>query len=67
MGLTPLVDMGRQIGVPVPKSQMILNICEEVLEKNFTKGSGCRNMDNIGLKGLSAEEIVRYAETGSIN
>lgn len=67
MGLTPLVDMGRQIGVPVPKSQMILNICEEVLEKNFTEGSGCRNMDNIGLKGLSAEEIVKYAETGSIN
>lgn len=67
MGLTPLVDMGRQIGVPAPKSQMILNICEEVLEKNFTKGSGCRNMENIGLKGMSAEEIVAYAETGSVN
>ena len=63
-GLTPLADVGEQVGVPMEKTRLIVDICEKVLEQDFTKGENCRSAANLGIAGMSAEEIVHYAETG---
>jgi len=64
MGLVPLVDVGRQIGVDVSKSKLIVDVCEAVLGLDLTHGEHCRNAESLGLAGMSAEQIIRYAQTG---
>ena len=64
MGLVPLVSVGELVGVDVSKSKLIIDVCESVLELDLSHGDHCRNVEKLGLAGMTAEQIIRYAETG---
>ncbi len=63
-GLVPTAAVGDLIGVPAPKTRMIVDICEQVMEQDFTNGENGRNVRNLGLEGMNADALVEYAETG---
>ena len=66
MGLVPLVSVGEMLGIDMSCSRLIVDICEKVLELDFSSEESCRNVNNLGLAGMSAKEIIAYAETGRI-
>lgn len=63
-GLVPFMAMGKLLGVPVEKMELVTKLCEEVLNEDFTNNEQCRNLENLGLGGMTAEQIVAYAKTG---
>lgn len=62
MGLVPLVSVGKLLEKPVERMEMIIRLAELMVEEDFTTNS--RSLKNIGLQGMNAEEILRFAETG---
>ena len=64
MGLVPLVSMGELLGVDVSYSKLVITLCSKVLDLDFTRDEACRNVENLGCAGMTAEQIIRYAETG---
>lgn len=64
MGLVPLVSIGELINVDVSKCKLIIDICEAILGLDLSHGDHCRDVENLGLKGMSAKQIINYAETG---
>lgn len=67
MGLVPLVSVGEMLGIDMSYSKLIVDVCSKVLDLDFTSDSACRNVRNLGLEGMTAEQIVQYAETGKRN
>lgn len=66
MGLVPLVSMGEMLGIDVSCSKLVVELCGKVLDLDFTGDEACRNVDNLGCAGMTAEQIIRYAETGTV-
>ncbi len=64
MGLVPLVSLGEQIGVDVSKMKLIVQMCEGVLDRDLSHGDICRNVENLGIEGMSADQIIHFAQTG---
>lgn len=64
MGLVPFIEIGELLGLPVDKMKLTVKLCEEMLGENLSAGGNCRNLENLGLKGMSAEQIIQYAKTG---
>lgn len=62
MGLVPLVSVGKLLKVPVSRMETIIRLGEQMLEEDFMHSG--RNLDNLGLSNMTAEDIVRFAETG---
>lgn len=62
MGLVPAVSLGNMLGVSVERMETIVKLGELLLKEDFT-ASG-RTLENLGLAGMSAEEIVKFVETG---
>ncbi len=60
-GLVPLVAMGKLVNVPVDRMELIVRLSELMLKEDFT--SNGRNLQNLGLEGLTAENIQSYAES----
>ena len=67
MGLLPLVSLGEQLGVDMSCSRLVIDIAEKVLGLDFSGPDAGRSAENLGLAGMSAEEIIRFAETGKKN
>ena len=42
-------------------------LAEKVLGLDFSGADAGRSVENLGLAGMSAEEIIRFAETGKKN
>ncbi len=63
-GLVPFMAMGELLDVPVEKMKLVTKLCEEMLDEDFTHSEQSRNLENLGLGGMSAEQIVAYAKTG---
>ena len=51
-----LSDLGRQIGVPTPVMDAIVEIASVVMARDF-RGEARRTMAGAGLAGLSTEEL----------
>ena len=64
MGLVPLVSVGEMLGIDVSCSRLVIDVCEKMLELDFSSDEACRNVNNLGLSGMTAEQIIRFAETG---
>lgn len=64
MGLVPFMAIGELIGLPVDKMKLTTTLCEEMFGENLSSGENCRSLENLGLQGMSAEQIIKYAKTG---
>ena len=62
MGLVPMVSLGKLLGVSVKRMETVVRLGEFVLDEDLV--SRGRTVENLGLAGMSAEEIRRYLETG---
>jgi opine dehydrogenase len=61
-GLVPWSHLGRAVGVETPVIDSIVNLYNVLHERDWWReGRGC---DDLGLTGLSPEEIRAYARTG---
>lgn len=63
--LVPISDMGRHLGVYTPTIDSMIHLASILHDTNYYK-SGRKVMD-MGLDGLSMEEIRRYVFTGEIS
>lgn len=62
-GLVPMIELGRLIGVPTPRMELVAKLGEYLLEEDFfTTG---RTLKNLGLEGMSAKDFQQYLETGN--
>lgn len=64
MGLVPFIEIGELIESPVDKMKLTMQLCEAMLEENLSHGENCRNLKNLGLEGMSADQIIKYSKTG---
>ena len=62
MGLVPMVSLGKLLGVPVERMETVVRLAEFVLNEDLVNRG--RTVENLGLAGMSAEEIRLYLETG---
>lgn len=63
-GMVPFVAVGKLLGMPVKKMQMVIDMCEGMLDENLSTCDAARSLDKLGLAGMNAEQIVKYAQTG---
>jgi opine dehydrogenase len=61
-GLVPIASLGALVGVPTPACQAVIDICAALLERDFW--SEGRSAANLGLEGMSVEEIRETVHTG---
>jgi opine dehydrogenase len=57
-GVLPIMELGKAAGIKTPLLESIVNIIENLLEMDFrTEG---RTLSNLGLSGMTKEEIINY-------
>ena len=61
-GLVPITSLGALAGVPTPACRAVTDICCALLDRDFWAEG--RSVENLGLAGLSVEEIREYVNTG---
>ncbi len=61
-GLVPLASLGDLAGVPTPACRAIIDICCMLLDRDFWVEG--RTVENLGLAGMSVEEIRQFVTTG---
>lgn len=57
-GIIPIAELGKVAGVPTPLCDSIETLCSTLLKKDFRKNG--RTLSNLGLKGMSKEEILNF-------
>ena len=57
-----MVSLGKMLGIDVSRMNAIVKLGELLLKKDFT--SMGRTVENLGLSGMTLEEIMNYIETG---
>lgn len=61
-GVLPIMELGKAVGVSTPLLESMVNIVESLLDTDFhTKG---RTLKNLGLEGMSRDEIINYINNG---
>jgi opine dehydrogenase len=61
-GLVPIASFAQTVGIPTPASRSIVDIACVMYGRDFwTEG---RNMENLGLAGMEAEQILDYVSQG---
>lgn len=63
-GLVTIASIGRQIGIPVPRIEAIVNVA--CMANNEDYWSIGRTVEKLGVAGLNARELVHYAITGNL-
>ncbi len=61
-GLIPMVELGKLQGIPMPRMQLIIDLGQYLLKEDFYKDG--RTLKNLGLDGMSTEDLIHYIETG---
>lgn len=57
-GVLPIIELGRVAGVETPLLESMVHIIESLLEMDLhTEG---RTLENLGLSGMTKEEIIKY-------
>ena len=63
-GLVPMISLGKMQGVDTSRMELIARLGGYLLGEDFFACG--RTLENLGLAGLTADEFVRYLETGEI-
>lgn len=63
-GMVPFTAVGELLGMPVQKMKFVTQLCEEMLSEDLTNCEYSRNLENLGLAGMDAQDIIEYAKTG---
>jgi opine dehydrogenase len=61
-GLVPMVFLGKMAGVEVARMETVIKLGEFLTGKDLT--SAGRTLENLGLAGMTLQEIQEYIETG---
>ncbi len=61
-GLVPMIELGRLVGVPTPRMELVANLGGYLLEEDFFATG--RTLKNLGLEDMSAQQFQHYLETG---
>lgn len=62
MGLVAISSLGKLLDVNTDRIDLIISLSEKMLDEDFRSNS--RNVENLGLSGLSKEQIMNFAVTG---
>lgn len=62
MGLIPLVSVGKQLGMKTERMEIIVRLAEMMLNEDLYENA--RTIETLGLEGLDAEGIVKFAMNG---
>ena len=62
MGLVPEVSLGKMLGISVERMETIVKLGSLLLQEDFT-ASG-RTLENLGMAGMTAQQLVKFVETG---
>ena len=61
-GLVPMVSLSKMAGVSVPRMETIVKLAEYVLGEDLTKDG--RTTENLGLSGMTVQDIQKFLQTG---
>ena len=61
-GLVPMVSLGRMLGLDVFRMETVVRLAEYLLGEDLTTGG--RTVANLGLEGMSVQQIQRYLQKG---
>jgi opine dehydrogenase len=61
-GLVPMVSLGRQLNIDMPRMDTVIRMCEFLIGRDLSAAG--RTAERLGLAGMDAEQILRYVETG---
>ena len=56
-GVLPIMELGMAAGLKMPLMNSVYSVCSALLGADFSHG---RTLENLGLKGMSKEEILKY-------
>lgn len=62
-GVLPIMQLGKAAGVDTPLLESMVNICEALL--NMDLHSNGRSLKNLGLEGMSKDEIIKFVTNGN--
>ena len=62
MGVVPIVDFGRLMGIPTPVSDVMIKLAGLVRDRDFAAEG--TTLEKMGLAGLSTSEILEKLKTG---
>ncbi|WP_271398161.1 NAD/NADP-dependent octopine/nopaline dehydrogenase family protein [Salinicoccus roseus] len=62
MGLVPFVAMGKLVGLPTNRMEVIIEMTQLVLGRDLM--AEARTLENLGLEDMDVEAFLRYIETG---
>jgi opine dehydrogenase len=61
-GLVPISNLGTMVGVETPAIDAVINIACQLYSHDFWRSG--RNLESLGLEGLSPLEVKEYVQTG---
>ncbi|MGH9321224.1 MAG: NAD/NADP octopine/nopaline dehydrogenase family protein, partial [Vicinamibacteria bacterium] len=61
-GVVPVASLARQIGIPTPALDAVIEVASIVAEENFREEG--ITMSALGLQGFSREELIAFVEEG---
>jgi len=61
-GLVPIANLGELTGVPTPAIDAVINIACQLYRHDFWRIG--RNLQSLGLEGMTPREVKEYARTG---
>lgn len=61
-GLVPISELGKVVNVPTPNIDAIIQIANSIYNTDFREKG--RSLINLGIEGMTKEEILHYFETG---
>jgi len=62
MGLVPMVFLGKMLGIDVPRMETVVKLGELLIGRDLT--SSGRTLENLGLSGMTVNQIQAFLETG---
>ena len=62
MSLVPISELGRLAGVPTPNMDAVIQLTSTIYQRDFR--SEGRNAKNMGIEGMSLEQVAHYFQTG---
>ena len=63
MSLVPIAELGKIAGVATPNIDAVIQLTSTIYQRDF-RAEG-RNAKNLGLEGMSMEQVIHLFETGS--
>jgi opine dehydrogenase len=62
-GLVPFSSLGQELSIPTPACDSLIEIASAIFDDDFRKDG--RTLENLGMRGLGAEGIRKFVQTGA--